>query len=221
VEIHGANGYLIDQFFQEASNDRTDAYGGTPENRCRFALQIVEAVSKAIGSRKTGIRLSPWSEYEGSYMPISYTGTLKFTLLGKESPDPKPTFSHFVKELVKYHPELAYLHLIEPIPFEQSSPTNEQSNDFVRTIWRHRALIAAGGFSQESAERYVDTNDGAVAFGRFFIANVCLILLPYSVLIVFMSHSPARSTSAFSSQHPAERTSASNLLHAKERYRLH
>jgi NADPH2 dehydrogenase len=62
VEVHGANGYLIDQFFQDVSNKRTDEYGGSIENRCRFALEIVDTITKAIGAERTAIRLSPWSQ---------------------------------------------------------------------------------------------------------------------------------------------------------------
>ena len=65
VEIHGANGYLPDQFLQDVSNTRTDEYGGSVENRTRFVLEIVDAVAKAVGEKKTGIRLSPWSTYQG------------------------------------------------------------------------------------------------------------------------------------------------------------
>lgn len=65
VEIHGANGYLIDQFTQDMSNKRTDEYGGSIENRTRFALDVTDAVCKAIGESKTGIRLSPWGAFNG------------------------------------------------------------------------------------------------------------------------------------------------------------
>lgn len=65
VEIHGANGYLIDQFLQDVSNTRTDEYGGSIENRARFALEVTEAVVAAVGQSKTSIRLSPWSRYQG------------------------------------------------------------------------------------------------------------------------------------------------------------
>jgi len=68
VEIHGANGYLIEQFLKESSNRRTDAYGGSPENRARFALEVVDAVVKAVGPRKTGIRLSPWNTFQGEIL---------------------------------------------------------------------------------------------------------------------------------------------------------
>ena len=66
VEIHGANGYLVDQFTQDVSNVRTDAYGGSVENRCRFALEMADAVCTAVGAPRTAIRLSPWSSYQGA-----------------------------------------------------------------------------------------------------------------------------------------------------------
>lgn len=66
MEIHGANGYLIDQFFQDVSNKRTDEYGGSLEGRLRFGLEVVEAVTKVVGQEKVGIRLSPWSTFQGT-----------------------------------------------------------------------------------------------------------------------------------------------------------
>ena len=65
VEIHGANGYLIDQFTQDVANKRTDEYGGSVENRARFALEVIDAVSDAIGAEKAGIRFSPWGRFNG------------------------------------------------------------------------------------------------------------------------------------------------------------
>ena len=65
VEIHAANGYLPDQFLQTTSNARTDLYGGLVENRVRFVLEVTEAVVEAVGPNKVGIRLSPWSTYQG------------------------------------------------------------------------------------------------------------------------------------------------------------
>jgi NADPH2 dehydrogenase len=65
VEIHGATGYIIDQFLQDMTNCRTDEYGGSIEKRSRFALEVVQAVCNAVGQEKTGIRLSPWSKYLG------------------------------------------------------------------------------------------------------------------------------------------------------------
>ncbi len=65
VEIHGANGYLIDQFIQDVTNKRTDQYGGSVENRARFALEVIDAVVKAVGAERTSIRFSPWGEFQG------------------------------------------------------------------------------------------------------------------------------------------------------------
>ncbi len=67
IEVHGANGYLVDQFLQSASNQRTDEYGGSIENRARFALEVVDAIVKEIGESKTGIRFSPWNTYQGRW----------------------------------------------------------------------------------------------------------------------------------------------------------
>ena len=66
VEIHGANGYLVDQFLKEPSNDRTDEYGGSAENRARFALEVADAISAAVGEERVGLRLSPWLTFNGT-----------------------------------------------------------------------------------------------------------------------------------------------------------
>lgn len=65
VEIHGAGGYLVDQFIQDVSNKRIDKYGGSIENRARFTLEVVDAIIKAVGANKTAVRLSPWSAFGG------------------------------------------------------------------------------------------------------------------------------------------------------------
>ena len=65
VELHGANGYLLDQFLQSVSNNRTDEYGGSIENRLRFPLEVVDAVVEAVGAERTAIRVSPWSKFQG------------------------------------------------------------------------------------------------------------------------------------------------------------
>lgn len=69
VEVHGAHGYLLDQFIQDTCNKRTDEYGGSIENRCRFAFEAIEAVVNAVGAAKTGLRLSPWSTFQGMLQP--------------------------------------------------------------------------------------------------------------------------------------------------------
>lgn len=72
IEIHAGNGYLPDQFLQDVSNNRTDEYGGNIENRARFSLEIAEAVIKEVGANKTGIRLSPWGLYQGTFLPYPF-----------------------------------------------------------------------------------------------------------------------------------------------------
>ncbi|EEB94560.2 hypothetical protein MPER_06606, partial [Moniliophthora perniciosa FA553] len=117
VELHGANGYLIDQFIQDVANQRTDRYGGSIENRSRFALEVLDAVVKAVGPRKAGIRLSPWGSY----------GDMKMQ-------DPKPQFTRFVTEIKKAHRTLAFIHLVEPRadpdPIMAEIPKN-WNNDFI------------------------------------------------------------------------------------------
>lgn len=95
VEIHGANGYLVDQFLQDVSNTRTDKWGGSITNRSRLAVEITRAVVAEIGNQRTAIRLSPWSRYQGMRMG-----------------DPIPQFSDVVRQLAQF--QLAYLHACEP-----------------------------------------------------------------------------------------------------------
>ncbi|KAJ7766355.1 FMN-linked oxidoreductase [Mycena maculata] len=160
VEIHDANGCLLDQFLQDVSNNRTDAYGGSVENRARFPLEVVKAVTDAVGQDRTGIRLSPWSPFVGMGMA-----------------DPVPTFTHLVSEIARLYPELAYLSLIEPrISADatvEASPENAgQSNDFLRKVWGDRPLISAGGYTRETAIQLAAHNKNyLIAFGRTFIAN--------------------------------------------------
>ncbi|KAG8690657.1 hypothetical protein FRC11_010050, partial [Ceratobasidium sp. 423] len=111
VEIHGANGYLVDQFTQDTCNNRTDEYGDSIENRSRFALEVVAAVSEAVGAKKTGIRFSPWGRFQGMRMK-----------------NPIPTFAYLVSEIAQRHPELAYAHFVEPA-ISGASDAKEQIHD--------------------------------------------------------------------------------------------
>jgi NADPH2 dehydrogenase len=76
VEIHGGNGYLIDQFIKEMTNKRTDEYGGSVERRARFALEIIDAVTKAVGEERTGFRFTPWGAYNGALLLLDALSTL-------------------------------------------------------------------------------------------------------------------------------------------------
>jgi len=148
VELHFANGYLPDQFLQDVSNERSDEYGGSIENRVRFPLEIIKAVSKAVGQDRVGFRISPWSRWQG---------------MGME--DPEPTFSYLVSQAKEKYPDLAYLHVIE-------NADGIESNKFLRKIWGDKAFIAAGGYTPQTALETVNTDGGLVAFGRDYISNV-------------------------------------------------
>ncbi|KAJ7113245.1 FMN-linked oxidoreductase [Mycena crocata] len=157
VEIHGANGYLLDAFLQDTANQRTDAYGGSPENRARMLLETVSATVEAVGESKVAVRLSPWSTYQGMLME-----------------DPIPTFSHVVRSLRAF-PLLAYLSIIEPrvagnITVEATADNARHSNDFIREIWGTRTLISGGAYTRETALERAE-NGEIIAFGRAFLAN--------------------------------------------------
>ena len=165
VELHFANGYLPDQFLQDVSNQRTDQYGGSVENRARFPLEIIEAVSNTVGQDRVGFRISPWNIWQGMKME-----------------DPQPTFAYLVSQAKERFPDLAYLHAAEPrvAGVEDRDSDDSESNDFLRKIWGDKVFIATGGYTPQTATETVGTLGGLVAFGRHYIANVSSLLLPPS-----------------------------------------
>jgi N-ethylmaleimide reductase len=154
VEIHGANGYLPDQFLQDGTNKRTDDYGGSIENRARFLLEVTQAAIDAFGADRVGVRLSP----SGTYGSMSDS-------------DPQATFGHAAARLDAMG--IAYLHVVEPRirGTELIAEAEPVAARHLRPLFRG-ALIAAGGFDGASAEAILAAGDAdAVAFGRAFIAN--------------------------------------------------
>ncbi|MGG6893156.1 alkene reductase [Rhizobium sp. BR 315] len=157
VEIHGANGYLIEQFLQARTNQRTDQYGGSIENRTRLLLEVVEAVSKVWGSQRVGVRLSPFGIANDS---------------GED--DPLRLYGHVIRELDRLH--LAYLHLIEPRASGAGQAEVDHKNvpsaaELFRPAWSGK-LIVAGNFRPDTAEAALAAGHAdAIAFGRLFIAN--------------------------------------------------
>lgn len=154
-EIHSANGYLLDQFLQDGSNHRTDAYGGSIENRARLLLEVVVAVSSVWGGNRTAVRIAP-------------SGTWN----GMSDSNPPALFAYVAQQLNRF--DLAYLHIVEPrikgnIEIaEGQAPVAAQQ---LRKIFIGK-IIAAGGFQPDTAEAVVRSGDAdAVAFGRLFVSN--------------------------------------------------
>jgi len=157
VEIHAANGYLLEQFLQTRSNQRTDAYGGSIANRARLLIEVGRAVCGVWDASRVGVRLSPWGVANDS-----------------GEADPMPLYGHAVSALAGLG--LGYLHLIEP----RASGAGQAEVDhqgvpsaarMMRPLWP-RVLIAAGNFRKHSAEAAIAGGDAdAIAFGRLFISN--------------------------------------------------
>ncbi len=153
VEIHGANAYLIDQFLHDSSNKRTDVYGGSIENRCRFALQVVQAVCSVWGGQRVGIRLSPSN--------VRY---------GMNDKDPAALFGYLVGKLNALN--MAYMHLVEPmLPLDEYPQMIREVARHFRPLWKG-PLITAGNYNQEKGEAILREGIAdMVAFGRLFISN--------------------------------------------------
>ncbi|KAL5532373.1 hypothetical protein ACEPAF_5943 [Sanghuangporus sanghuang] len=163
VEIHGAHGYLIDQFTQDVSNKRTDQWGGSIENRIRFALEVTKKVVSAVGEERTGIRLSPFNTFQDMRMN-----------------HPQSTFAALVARIRDAYLHFAYLHVVEPriAGAWDRTPLEGESNDFLRAIWKGpdsakngSVYISAGGYTPQGALEHAEKYEELVAFGRHFISN--------------------------------------------------
>src|SRR5271168_1907883 len=157
VEIHGANGYLLEQFLQSRTNLRTDRYGGSIENRARLLLEIAQAVIAVWGADRVGVRLSPYGVANGS-----------------GEAEPMPLYTYVVKSLDSLG--LAYLHFIEPRSSGAGrAEVNWQNVPSAMVLFRPHwrgVLISAGGFTGETAEAAIAQGHAdAIAFGRIFISN--------------------------------------------------
>jgi N-ethylmaleimide reductase len=155
VELHAANGYLVDQFLQDGSNRRTDAYGGSIENRSRFLLEVVEAITSVWGDGPVAVRIAPAGTWNGM-----------------RDSNPTALFAQVAQQLNRFG--LAYLHIIEPrvkgnvtVDEGQGPIAAEQ----IRKVFKGK-IIAAGGFQPDTAELAIANGVAdAVAFGRHFVAN--------------------------------------------------
>lgn len=152
VEIHGANGYLIDQFLRDGTNIRDDEYGGSVENRGRFLFEIIEGICAAIGSEKTGVRLSP----SGTFNDM------------KDS-DPQKHFAYICEKLNDFN--LAYLHIIDALEGDIRHGANVVELSVLREAYKG-VLIANGGYTFEKGNLALQNAlVDAVAFAVLFLAN--------------------------------------------------
>jgi N-ethylmaleimide reductase len=153
VELHGAFGYLIDQFLQDGSNQRTDRYGGSVENRARFLLEVVKAVCEVWGSDRVGIKLSPSNTFYGMHDSNSLE-----------------IFSYTLAQLTPF--KLAYVHLMEPS--EDDLKTDDVINPVISTFrpFYSGVIITNGGYDKSKGSQILETGQADfVSFGRLFIAN--------------------------------------------------
>jgi N-ethylmaleimide reductase len=157
VELHGANGYLLEQFLNPVSNQRTDKYGGSVQNRARFVLEVTRAVAEAIGAERTGIRLSPWGM--ASDMP--------------HYPEIDETYAYLAEELQKIG--IVYLHLVDHA--SMGAPAVPAATvDTVRAKFTN-TLILSGGYNTVAAidEALASGRADLVAIGRPFLGNPDLV----------------------------------------------
>lgn len=182
VECHGANGYLTDQFIQDVSNQRDDEYGGSIENRSRFFHEIMKAVVDVVGPERAGLRLSPWSPFQG---------------MGME--DSIPQYTDVINKASQLN--MAYLHLVESRVCGGEDYDCNERLDFAYRLWNGPLLIA-GGYKLAGAQKLVDEEypdkDIMVMFGRLFISNPDLVyrfkegleLSPYERKTFYITSSP-------------------------------
>lgn len=157
VQVHGANGYLVDQFLRDGANFRDDEYGGSIENRIRFASEVLEAVGSAIGMERVGIRFTP-----------------NLRVQGVEDSDPIPLFSALARRLDELH--VPWIELREPYCAQPGGPEpTERVSPAMRQFYSGKIFLN-GGFGADSArERMVEGIADGISFGRPFIANPDLV----------------------------------------------
>ncbi|KAI8874569.1 FMN-linked oxidoreductase, partial [Backusella circina FSU 941] len=166
VEIHAANGYLLDQFINTSSNKRSDIYGGSIENRARFTLEVVNAVSNAITPQRTGVRFSPWSDIQDM-----------------EDDTPYETWGYITNRIQEKYPDLAYLHFVEArhqlsedIAFSDVINNSDKTLDPFRRAWKGNFISASGyTYDPKLAIDVAERTGNLIAFGRHFIANPDLV----------------------------------------------
>lgn len=171
IEIHGANGYLLDQFLRDGTNKRADRYGGSPENRARFLLEVTEAVAEVWGAERVGIRLSP----SGTFNDMSDS-------------DPETIYGYLLGQLNPFG--LAYLHIVDALESDIRHGAKAVALSDLRRAYNGN-IIVCGEYDQSRAEQVIEQGlADAVAFGRLYIANPDLVER-FSLNAVLNSPDPA------------------------------
>ncbi|XP_019449517.1 PREDICTED: putative 12-oxophytodienoate reductase 11 isoform X2 [Lupinus angustifolius] len=153
VEIHGANGYLLDQFLKDKVNDRDDEYGGNIQNRCRFPLQVVKAIVDEIGADKVGVRLSPFADYNDC-----------------GDSDPQALGIYMAQSLSQLG--ILYCHVIEPRMVTQFQKFDTKWSLMPIRKAFNGTFIVAGGYNRSEGNQVIASGDAdLVAYGRLFLAN--------------------------------------------------
>ncbi|KAH6684897.1 hypothetical protein F5X68DRAFT_154843 [Plectosphaerella plurivora] len=170
VELHSGNGYLPEQFLSSNINKRTDAYGGSPEKRCRFVFELMEALAATVGDENLAIRLTPFGLFNQTR--------------GEQRLE---TWGHLCEELKKRHPKLSYVSFVEPryeqifseaekVAFLDSWGLKTVDLSKFRAIWGSTPFLSAGGFDDRNSWGVVESGRyDAIAYGRWFISNPDLV----------------------------------------------
>lgn len=172
LELHGAHGYLLHQFLEEATNKRTDKYGGSIENRARFVLELIDHLISIVGADRLALRISPWVTIQGME-----------GVNGKVHP--LTTYSYLLHELEKRAQKgdrLAYISVVEPrVNGAEILEKDQQlgNNDFVNDIWKG-IILKAGNYTYDAPEfkqvvQDVDNDRTLVGFSRYYISNPDLV----------------------------------------------
>eukprot|EP00249_Psilotum_nudum_P018912 c27017_g1_i1 orf=196-1389(+) len=152
VEVHGAQGYLPDQFMKDSINDRTDKYGGSLENRCRFPLEVLEAVVKEVGPNRVGIRLSPFADHADAY-----------------DSDPNALGVYMANAIHTY--KILYAHFVEP---RIKKCGEVETNDTLHSMRRafKCSFLVGGGHTRESGNAAIESGEAdLIVYGRWFLSN--------------------------------------------------
>lgn len=153
MELHAAHGYLVDQFLKDGINDRTDEYGGSFENRSRFLMEVLTAITTEVGHDRTSVRISPVIDH-----------------IGATDSNPVALGLHLIHKLAPFH--LAYLHVTEPRFHAQGVSETSQNTRAYREEYKPGVFMSSGGFTRDEGMKAIESgHTDLVSYGRSFLAN--------------------------------------------------